>query len=397
MNFTIVSAIALAAHVSVVSAQTLRDAVEAAWARQPIARTQAAREAENDAKRRAVEALTPAPPAVGLSHISDQPARNEGLREWEAELEIPLWLPGQRGRQGAVVDAEREQLGARLAAAKWRLAGEVREAYWQSRLAENELALARQKLTEASTIVRQVERRFQFGDVSRVDLNQVLAAEQAARALVAENEVKVFRARRAITSLTGLATIAPTEEAPAVTQTELIAHPLLAGIQRTAEVARTRLTQAAGDRRDNPDLAVGMRRERGSALVPYANAAIVRFRFPFATDARNQPRITAANAELIEAQSELQFERVRVETEIATSRRELEQVTELASLAAVRLRTATDNQRLIARGFALGEFDVFTRLRAETERFEAELAATRARLEVSHAVSRLNQALGVLP
>ena len=37
------------------------------------------------------------------------------------------------------------------------------------------------------------------------------------------------------------------------------------------------------------------------------------------------------------------------------------------------------------------------RLRAETERFEAELAHARARLETRRAIARLNQAYGVLP
>lgn len=396
-KLTVVSAIALAAQINVVSAQSLRDAVEAAWARQPIARTQAAREAEFDAKRRAAQAFTPAPPAVGIAHLSDHPTRNEGLREWEAELEIPLWLPGQRARQGAIAEAEREQLHGRLGAAKWRLAGEVRDAYWQVRLAENELALARRKHTEASAILRQAERRLQLGDVSRVDVNQALTAEQAARAAVAESEVKVFRARQGFTTLTGLAAIAPSEEPRPEGAGNLDAHPLLTGIERTAQAARTRLTQATQDTRDNPDLVVGMRRDRASAQVPFDNSVFVRFRFPFSTDARNQPRITAANAELIEAQEELQFERARIQREASSARRELEQLTELAALAAVRLRTAVSSQQLVARGFALGEFDVFTRLRAETERFEAELAATRAELEVSHAVSRLNQALGVLP
>lgn len=399
MTIKIVGAIALTLGTAAVSAQTqtLRDAVESAWARQPIARAAGARELENDAKLAAARALTPSPPAIGIAHLTDRPARDEGLREWEAELEVPLWLPGQRDRLRAVVDAERVQLTAKLAALKWRLAGEVREAYWQARLAENELALARQKLTEAGTIVRQVDRRFQAGDVSRIDLNQALAQEQAARAAVAENEVKVYRARQAFTLLTALPGATPSEETRAAAPADLDAHPLLTSLRQGGALARSKLAQATGDRRDNPDVAVGMRRERPSADAPFGNAAIIRFRFPFGTDARNQPRITAANAELIEADAEWHYERARLETEIETARRELEQLGALVGLAETRFRTAADNQRLIARGFELGEFDLVMRLRAENERFEAELAATRARLEVGHAVSRLNQALGVLP
>jgi len=58
------------------------------------------------------------------------------VREWEAELALPLWLPGERERQGAIVNAERDQYDTALTAAKLKIAGEVRDAYWQARLAE---------------------------------------------------------------------------------------------------------------------------------------------------------------------------------------------------------------------------------------------------------------------
>ena len=66
-------------------------------------------------------------------------------------------------------------------------------------------------------------------------------------------------------------------------------------------------------------------------------------------------------------------------------------------LTEARFTLAADTQRLLAKAFALGELDLISRLRAENERFEAELNFTRAGLEATRAISRLNQALGVLP
>jgi cobalt-zinc-cadmium efflux system outer membrane protein len=45
----------------------------------------------------------------------------------------------------------------------------------------------------------------------------------------------------------------------------------------------------------------------------------------------------------------------------------------------------------------LGELDLPARLRAENDRFDAERALTRSRIEAGRAISRLNQALGILP
>jgi cobalt-zinc-cadmium efflux system outer membrane protein len=75
----------------------------------------------------------------------------------------------------------------------------------------------------------------------------------------------------------------------------------------------------------------------------------------------------------------------------------LDAARQVEALAAERERSAREIQALIARSFQLGESDLPTRLRAETERFEAELAHARARLETRRAIARLNQAHGVLP
>ena len=69
----------------------------------------------------------------------------------------------------------------------------------------------------------------------------------------------------------------------------------------------------------------------------------------------------------------------------------------IEQLAAERSRLAADTQALLAKAFALGELDLPARLRAENERFDAELALRRSRVEVGRAISRYNQAVGVLP
>lgn len=160
---------------------------------------------------------------------------------------------------------------------------------------------------------------------------------------------------------------------------------------------QAKLNQATQNLRNNPELELGMRRERGTFDEAYANSLQLRLRLPFATDARNKPRIAGANAELIEAHTAYTLERAKVVAEIEIARRELEQSRTVSGLTEARFTLTADTQQLLAKAFALGEFDLVTRLRAENERFEAELQFTRAKLEAARAVSRLNQALGVLP
>jgi cobalt-zinc-cadmium efflux system outer membrane protein len=393
-----IAVIALAALAPpVCAAGTLRDAVERAWARQPAYQAQPARAEEFAAKRDAAQALFPEPPSLLVGNRDDRFHRDNGAREIGAGIALPLWLPGEQGRQVAVVSAERDQYDTSLAAGKLKVAGEVRDAYWQTHLAENELALARRKAQEAAVLAADVERRVKAGDLARVDLNQAQAAERLARAALTEAEVKAFKARQVFEVLTGFATLAAAEESVAPAPSALDDHPLLRPLQRTVVTAQAKLNQATQSLRSNPELELGVRRERGVFDEPYVHSLEVRFRLPFATDARNRPRIAAANAEMIEAQSTYDLERRKIAAEIEAARRELEQARAVMGLTEARFTLAADTQRLLAKAFALGELDLVSRLRAENERFESELNFTRAKLEAARSVARMNQAQGVLP
>jgi len=65
--------------------------------------------------------------------------------------------------------------------------------------------------------------------------------------------------------------------------------------------------------------------------------------------------------------------------------------------SAERARFAADSLHLLEKAFRLGQIDLPTRLRAENESFDADLALSRARLETGRARSRHQQAYGLLP
>ena len=79
------------------------------------------------------------------------------------------------------------------------------------------------------------------------------------------------------------------------------------------------------------------------------------------------------------------------------SQRELIQARSALGLAEERQRLAAENELLLGKAFSLGEIDLATRLRAAAERYAADADATRSRIEAGRAVTRLNQAYGVLP
>ncbi|MFC5302627.1 TolC family protein [Azospira restricta] len=380
-------------------AQTLRDAADAAWARQPAARTLAARQDEFAARRDATDSLLSGAPAATLSNRNNRLQRDTGLSEWEAGITLPLWLPGYQARTLALIERERESFVALVDEARWRLAGEVREAWWQYRLAANEREQAARHADAARQLVADVDRRIRAGDLPRIDLNQARGAEASAEAALAEADVRAHRTARAFLALTGLAELpAPggmdeTKRSADATA----AHPRLAPLERAVAAARARLQIASRNVRDLPELAFGLRRERPLEGAGWESSASVELRIPLATDARNRPKVAAANAELIEAESQLPYAQAQVDAERDAAGRELARTAEAAERAELRRTLAAETQREYARAFALGNIDLPQRLRIEADSFDAELAAARARIEAARAVSRYNQAIGVLP
>ncbi|MBI2308535.1 MAG: TolC family protein [Rhodocyclales bacterium] len=380
-------------------AQTLRDAVDAAWARQPAAQALTARQDEFAARRDAADSLLSGAPAATLANRNDRLQRHTGQSEWEAGIALPLWLPGYQARTLALIERERESFAALVEEARWRLAGEVRESWWQTRLAANERELAARRADAALQLVADVDRRVRAGDLPRIDLNQARAAEAAADAALAEADARAHRAARAFLALTGHPEL-PSPAGMEETRREAdpgAAHPRLAPLERAIAAARARLQVASRNVRDLPELAFGLRRERALDGAAWENSTSVEIRIPLATDARNRPRIAAANAELIEAEAQLPYEQARIEAERDAAGHELARAAEAAGRAETRRALAAETQREYARAFALGNIDLPQRLRIEADSFDAELAAARARIEAARAVSRYHQAIGVLP
>lgn len=78
------------------------------------------------------------------------------------------------------------------------------------------------------------------------------------------------------------------------------------------------------------------------------------------------------------------------QAELAQSRTEQD-------IAAEQLQLANERAQWIEKGFRLGQFDLTTQLKSLQERFAAESEHARSRLAVDRAISRVNQAAGILP
>jgi cobalt-zinc-cadmium efflux system outer membrane protein len=157
------------------------------------------------------------------------------------------------------------------------------------------------------------------------------------------------------------------------------------------------VTVADESRRAAPELALRVVRERGDFAEPYANTVGIRLKIPFSSGPLVRRETSAAkadadqaDAEMVRAQTRIQLEAERADRALASSERQF-------LMAQERRQLSAENLRLSEKAFSLGESDLATLLRIRAAAFDAEAFLDRQRVARAAAISRLNQALGVLP
>jgi outer membrane protein TolC len=377
----------------------MADALERAWARHPLAGADPARQEEARARSDLAAAATPGPAAVSLAHLNDRLGSNRGRQEWEVEVAVPLWLPGQKAARGVEADAGLAEVSARRQALRLQLAGELRESWWALAAARETHDLARHRLTGARDLETDVLRRYRAGDLARVDANLARNERLAAEAEALEAEAAQARAEQAWRALTGAPAPAslPAEQPPPAAGDAAHGHPRLDALAAAVRLAQARLKTVMATRRDAPELAMRVVRERSDTNDPYGNSLGVRLNIPFSGEARVRHDSAAARAEAAQADAELVLARQGVELETTRARREIDAAERQLALAEERRALIVDNLNLAEKSFTLGESDLASLLRARATARETEAAQARARIARDTALSRLRQALGVPP
>jgi len=380
-----------------VYAVSLRAALDQAWEKSPQAQTLEAKRAESDAQGVAANSLLPGAPAIILGHRNDQLSNNAGVREWEAGIALPLWLPGQRDARQRQAKIGRAGLEANILALRLRLAGELREAIWQVRQVEAQIRLDEARAQTAKKLAEDVAKRVRAGELAKTDLNLAQNEWRTAQAAVLQNRNQLLQAQQAYATLTGTSVLPDDSAESAQSKPLSDDHPLMEEARLAIEVAQAQVHVASQSRRDNPELELSTRRARGNLNDAYAGTVALALRLPLATDARNLPLTSAAQTALTRAQSEYTRTRLALEYNRQQAEQALQAADQLLDLARQQRAAAWENLDLIQKSFSLGESDLFTLLRARTAAFEAEQAHNQQEIAQALSRARVNQAQGVLP
>jgi outer membrane protein TolC len=376
--------------------QTLHDAVEAAWRLNPEIRSLEAKRVQAIAQRGAGESLVPAAPAVTLRHVTDYLGRNVGRREYEAELGVPLWLPGQGTATVRAADALLARTDAEIAARQLAVAGEVRTALWQAALAEGRAELARQRLGVARQLEADTQRAAKAGEMSQADFQLARAEALTVAADLRDEELALEEARQTFRTLTGMAPPTPAPE-PEIGDPPVDRHPVLQAARLGVRAAQAQRQLVDLTTRENPEIGLMARRERDARDERYDTVVGVAVRIPFSVDAINAPKRAEAATEVVRSEAEQANVARTVEVEIRQARLAHQAAAERLSIARDRVAALRDRLSNVERARRAGEISLVEFVRAQAATFEAEVARATAEVQVGAARARLNQSLGVLP
>lgn len=378
---------------------TIAEAFRIAVAAQPWQIAQDERKREQEARARVADSWLGDAPTIASGLRT---GNRDGLREYEIEISAPIATASRRNLQLESARGESAVYQATLAQQRLKLAGEIREAYWAAQLARAELTLVKDEFARATQLASDSARRTAAGDSARVDTLQAQTAVQTARSNLVDAEVKLDASKQVLRALIGDAAMRPLADdneprsESGARRAEWESHAALQLVRSTATSARAKLNEASGLPNAAPTLSFTLANERTNSSAN-ATSARIGVSIPFGGAQRAAPKIAQANAELIEAQASEPMVLQQLRAEFDSAQRALSGIEVRIDVLAERARLATEVAELYAKAYRLGELDLPARLRAEGERASATLALARSRIEQKHAISRVNQSLGILP
>lgn len=373
------------------------DVLEKTIARNPLQAALNSRDYMVNAKRLIANATLPSTPAINLLHQNDTLGSGRGEREWQAELELPMWLPNQRKNRLKVADATQSNVAASRESLNLQVAGMLREAVWDISFNENNNALTTSKLALANKLQLDVEKRYQAGEMAKTDA--MLAQQEALRAEKEQlrAEAELMHARHRYFLLTGLRELPASFEEKQSPLEDYSQSSIWLEAQSKLGLAETERALAQVESHENLQVLLNMRRSQG-VFDHMANDSVgVKVRIPFGGDTRAAPIKAAAEMYVGAAQTGQELLRTEMETMMHEAEHNLSVSRAELLIVSKQYVIAKESARLAQKAFQLGETDLVSLMRVQAQTYEAERAFSTRQIQVQWDIARYNQAVGVLP
>lgn len=376
---------------------SLRNVLEKTIARQPQQLSLQSKNFDVQAKEAMAKSLLPHAPAISLYHQNDTIGSGRNERDWQAELELPVWLPKQRGAREKVAELSAQNLSADRESLNLQAAGLLRDAVWDVAINRNEVSLYNQKMAQAKRLEADVGKTFNAGELAKTDLMLVQQDTLQAQKNLLRAEAELMHARFRYTLLTGLNEIPENFEEKQSELEGFEQSPLWLAAESRVTLAQGERNLTQVEKRENMQMILNARSSQGAFDNQYNQSVGVRVRIPLDSAVRSAPLQAASELAVGEALSQRETLRYALEAAMHEAEHNLSVSKQELEIASQQLEIAKKSAELAQKAYTLGELDLTSLLRIQSQTFETERSYTRRQSQVGWDIARYNQAVGVLP
>lgn len=380
---------------------TVQAAYQSALALNPALQAQHKRLESLQSKVQAAHALTAQPPTLEGAYRTDRSHNNQGVREVELGISAPLWHWNEQSRTQALRSSELQAEAQRLEQHKLELAGEVRQLCWNTLSAHLDVQIAHTRATAAQTLLDDITRRVNAGELAQTDVYQAKALLAQAQSDISRTLGVLADLSAEFSSLTGLPAsvlerLLP-ENAPVPEALRPLDHPSLQLAKVQLQVQNQQEALLRTQARNNPEVGLSIVSERAGFGMPNEKSMVLSTRIPLDNASEYQSRVLDAQANTLSAEVALSKAERSVLTKGRAAAGSVDVFEQLRNSSQEQADLAQQVYALQRKSFALGETDLPTLLRHEQQAFESSRLAHKANIEYAAKVSAYKQALGLLP
>jgi outer membrane protein, heavy metal efflux system len=376
---------------------SLHDVLQKTIARSPQQAVLAAQKFEVLAKQKMATSTLPLSPSVTVYHQNDTLGSGRNERDWQAELELPIWLPKQRDSREKVAEFSADNLTANTESLQLQVAGALRDAVWDISLKKNEAQLYQEKLVNAQKLEADIQRKYQAGELAKTDLMLVQQETLLAEKNLLRANAELMHARFRYSQLTGLNEIPENYDEAQSSLENFEQSSLWKAAEAKVSLAKSERDLSVVERRENPQVILNARSAQGAFDNQYNQSVGIKIRIPFDTEVRSAPLLAASEQVVGEAYSQREKLRLMLEANLHEAEHNLFISKKELALAEQQFNIAKNSTELAQKAYSLGELDLMSLLRIQSQTFEAEKSFTTRQLQVKWDTARYNQAVGVLP
>ena len=380
------------------NAFTLHDLVEKSLPHYPNSQLLAAKKLMLEARQTQANSLLPGSAALILRNQNDQLLSRNGETEWEAGVEFPIWLNGQRKARAAIANIASQNLTADTQYLRLQLAGMVRDALWDIQLMQGLADIAKAKHEAASQLQRDIEKRVSLGDMAQKDLLVAQTETLQAESERINAEAEVQHAKFRYVNLTGLSII-PAEFTEIKSAKSDVEETHLALLEANGKIALSieQRNLVRLENRDNPTVTLGTRSLRGATDTQYNNSFGITVRIPLQSATRNTPLQAAAEMQYAENQAHLSQLKLLLAAAMHEAEHNLEVGSAQLEVLTKQHNIAQQSLSVTRKAFQLGELDLSDLIRVQTQAFNTEKSLKNQQIQQLWNTARYNQAVGELP